>query len=156
MSRLKSEYRYQFGASRIGRLGFSSWLHLVTSCMKIDRRMYDNHIRPQTELVPECAEFFRLEEGLDPIVDLLDKVLGESAPDITIEHLLKREPRPIHVTRSDAALIASIFAADYQRFGYKTPDEDGLPNDPYAGLRALLAKLVAPLIVFKHRLDWLR
>ncbi|WP_376870712.1 hypothetical protein [Albirhodobacter sp. R86504] len=82
-----------------------------------DLRMYDNHIRPQTELVPQDAEVFRLENGLEVIIAQLDAV---SLAELTIEQLLKGE---IRVTRADAALVASVFAADYRRFGYRLLDE---------------------------------
>lgn len=157
LSRLKSEYRYQYGASRIGRLGFSTWLRVVVACMKIDPRMYENHVRPQSDLVPEGAEIFRLEDGLDAIVDRLDEVLGEKEPDLKIEHLLKRKQREIRLSRQDLALVVSVYAADYQRFGYSLPEEsDSLPSDRYAFLREAMAWILAPLLVFKHRRDWLR
>lgn len=157
LARLKSEYRYQFGASRIGSLGFSSWLHLVIACMKIDPRMYDNHIRPQTDLVPRDAEIFRLEDGLEAIILRLDSVVGGAMPELAIGHLLKRESREIRVTCADAALVASVFAADYERFGYPLPDETQMhQNDRYTFLRRMLSRFVAPFLVFKHRCDWLQ
>jgi hypothetical protein len=154
--RLQSEYRFQLGASRASRLGFSSWLRTMIAAAQRDPRVYGNHIRPQVDLLPEETEVFRLEDGLEAIIPRLDAVVGDSAPDLVIGHLLKRKAEPIAVSREDARLIADYYSADYERFGYPRPDYDTFPKDPAARLRDLMAAPLGRAIVARQRRAWLQ
>lgn len=123
LKRIVSEYKYQTGRTRVSHISFSNWLRIVLYTTALDPRAYDNHIRPQSDLIPEGAEIFRLEDGLDTIITRLDEVTGTTAPDLTMGHLLKRDQqRMFRMLRQDAALIARFYAADFARFGYCTPN----------------------------------
>jgi hypothetical protein len=155
VERLASEYRFQSGRSRASRLGFSSWLRVMFRAAALDPRIYENHIRPQTDLVPEGAEIFHLEDGFGPMVAWLDRVTGSAAPEIEVGHFLKRRRQPVALLRQDVARIAEFYAADYDRFGYRRPDPAQSPPDPRAGLRELLAMPLARAVVWRHHRRWI-
>ena len=150
-----SEYGFQKGQSLMSRLGFSVWLRAMIHAATRDPRIYENHIRPQVDLVPEGAEIFRLEDGLEAIVPRIDAVVGQAAPGVEMGHLLKRASTRIDLTAQDARLLARFYAEDYGRFGYAPPDPSALRSDPWAGLRDLAGRVLARVILAKHRRDWL-
>lgn len=155
VSKLQSEYRYQTGVSRMSRMSFSTWLHVMMACLRVEPRIYENHIRPQAEMVPEGAEVYHLEQdGIGQMIRRLDEVTAEPRPDLIPEHRNKRPVEPIRLSREDIALIERHFAQDYARFGFARRDVSDLPADPKAPLRALLARLLAPAIVWRQRLRW--
>ena len=108
--------------------------------------IYDNHIRPMSELVPEAAEVFRLEAGMGPVIDWIDRLVPPlAAPDVgpdvgpdpasdvgpdvgrvidKVNHRalrLERNPaldRSFAVGAPERALIADLYAEDFARFGY--------------------------------------
>jgi hypothetical protein len=156
VARILSEFRFQSGRSVMSRLGFATWLRVMLAAARIDPRIYENHIRPQGDLVPEGAKVFRLEDGFEPLVAWLDSVTGSRAPGLRIEHLLKSARTPIPLRRQDVEAIRRFYAEDYRRFGYADPDPSGLPDDGWSGLRDALAAILARLLVWKQRRDWLR
>lgn len=111
---------------------------------------YDNHIRPMADLVPADAAFFRMEDGLAPVVAHLDRLAGNTEGDRTIapENVRKKQmpgdarrltPAPETRTR-----IADYYAEDFRRFGY---DIDSVPKSAHAapkpsGLKALVGGLI--------------
>ncbi|MBY8978161.1 sulfotransferase family 2 domain-containing protein [Rhodobacteraceae bacterium NNCM2] len=156
VARALSEYRFQRGASRMSRLDFSTWLRVMIASARKDPRTYDNHIRPQTDLVSEACEIFRLEDGFDAMIARLDEVTGTTTPDIKVGHLLKRARTEIPLSAQDVALIEDFYAEDYARFGYAAPDRSGLSSDGLAGPRSLFGAAMSHAVVFKQRRDWLR
>jgi len=98
----------------------------------------DNHPRLMSDLVPDNATVFRLEDGIDVVVDWLDDLAGDSLGPRQIASVnsyrqrldqLRREPGPeLRITAENRAQIAEIYAADFKRFGYGIDDmaEDGV------------------------------
>jgi hypothetical protein len=88
---------------------------------------YDNHVLPMNRLVPEGAQVFHLEHGLDGIVVWLDLLTGTQAPPRVIEHANARgavvsvKTEKVEPTPRDVERIARIYAEDFARFGY-APD----------------------------------
>ena len=156
LERLLSEYRYQQGVSRSSRLRFSTWLHLVIESARLEPRIYDNHIRPQVDLIPSGAEIFRLENGFSAFVDRLDSVLDESAPSMDIPELNRRPHRQIDITRQDLRLIERYYEKDYERLQYarRNPDDHG--HDPFAAVRSAIGRAIAPILVERQRRQWVR
>jgi len=154
MDRLLSEYRYQQGASISSRMSFSTWLRLMLKASAIEPRLFENHTRPQTDLVPEGAEIFRLEDGFDGMIGRLDAVTGTTAPDIQVGHILKRERKPMTLYRQDIEAVERFYAADYERFGYERRDTSDLPNDTFAFAREAFAAVAAPLLVARQKRKW--
>lgn len=154
VARITSEYRFQTGVSKASKLGFSNWLRVVLVAAAHDPRVYENHIRPQGDLVPEDAEVFHMEDGFDQMIARLDEVTGTAAPEIEMGHLLKRSRKPIMIYRQDIELITKFYASDYARFGYEQPSLENFENDPFHRLRALIGGVLGRLLVFKQRADW--
>lgn len=156
LARLMSEYRYQSGVSRMSRLGFSTWARTMLHAARAEPRVYENHIRPQADLVPEGAEIFRLEDGFEALVARLDEVTGTSAPELSVGHLNPRPKEEIRLSREDAALVGAFYAADYARFGYPPPEAGALPAAGPGAARDIFARGLARLLVAKQRRDWVR
>lgn len=155
VDRLVSEYRFQSNYSRTSKLSFSTWLRIMLNCARLDARVYENHIRPQTDLIPQGAEIFQFENGLGQIIPWLDAVTKTTVPDIEIGHLLKRERQPVAVSKQDIRLIWAFYAGDYARFAYAEPSLDEYSHDPLATIRSVFGAILAPIIVFRQRRRWL-
>ncbi len=56
--------------------------------------LYDNHLRPMNEMVPEGAKLFYLEHGLDALVPWFDEVTGGKAGPRAVPHTNKRGDFP--------------------------------------------------------------
>lgn len=149
-ARLASEHRWQRGGRRgtragkaLARLPFSLWVRVMLAVARWNPYAFDNHFRPQSAFIPEGAVVFRLEDGMAPVQAWLDQIAGgEDSPPIphAIPSGVGTGLRP-----SDAALIARVFAEDYQRFGYAPPRAQARRPDPLIWLAALLAPGVALL-----------
>lgn len=98
---------------------------------------YDGHLRPQASFVPEDATVFRLEGGLDQVVDHLDRLSGSTSGPRHIERVNSavasdRAARPrMALSRSTVERIVTMYAEDFARFGYALPsDGDVFPDVP--------------------------
>jgi hypothetical protein len=151
LQRTLSQYRWQAGRSRVSHLSFSTWLRIVLRCARLDGRAYHNHIRPQTDFVPADCDVFRIEDGFEPLVRRLDGVLGSSAPEVEVGHMLKSAPTPTTVHRQDVEAIHDFYRSDYERFGYEFEDVSQFDHDRFALARDALAGLISPGIVWRQR-----
>lgn len=158
IERALSQYRFQTGTSKTSRLSFSAWLNVMIRCARMDPRVYENHIRPQSDLVPADTEFFRLEEGFDSLIARLDEVTGTKCPEIEVGHFLNRKTSmaEIRPSRQDIQLLQEFYAVDFDRFGYDRRDLSEYKTDPLAKLRRGIAWLLAVGIVWRQRLRWLK
>jgi hypothetical protein len=132
VDRLASVFLFQLETEKTVPPGtrFSDWLRGLG--VQHQPFLYDNHIRPMTELVPEAAAVFRLEAGMGPVIDWIDRlVLARSEPESAAGEgigqtnhralRLERNPGLARVFRAspqDRALIGDLYAADFARFGY--------------------------------------
>ena len=158
IERLQSEYRFQHGYSWASRLSFATWLRIVAACVKMDPRIYQNHIRPQNDLVPEGAEVFYLDQGgMEKIILKLDEITGESGEEMSIKHINKSKSKNDGTLyANDIEIMLKIYEADYKRFAFSKPDPAQYEKDNLVFFREMLAFLVAPVIVWRQRLRWLR
>lgn len=157
VARMISEYKFQTGHSRTTKVSFSTWLKVMLHCVNLESRIYDNHIRPQSDLVPEGAEVFQLEDGFDKLVNRLDIITESTAPEVDFGHLLKRTPKKeIVPSRQDVDLIYQFYDVDYERFSYSKQDTSQLPNDTFSFFRNLCAMALAWPVVLKQRYNWLK
>jgi hypothetical protein len=117
-------------------------------------RVYDNHIRPQADLLPEGTNIFKLEDGIDALIPYLDGILGEEAADFEIPHLLKSKREEISISRQDIRLIRNYYKEDFERFGYPVPDCSQYRTDPFSWLRDLLCRPLAWTITVWQRMRW--
>lgn len=135
VSRLVSVYHFQQEVERLipDSIGFSEWLEGLAEDWAENPFIFDNHPRPMVDLVPEGAEVFHLEHGLDAIILWFDALTGDSTGPRAIPKVNERgayaaKTGKASVTDADRALIAKLYAADFERFGYQ-PDQKA-PNAP--------------------------
>lgn len=148
VARLVSTYHFQLEVE--GRvpadLGFSGWLARLDPSGGEDPFAFDNHIRPMDDLVPPGAAVFYLEHGLDALVPWFDHVAGRSDGPRAI---LRENERGAHVaaaapraqpTPADLARIATLYRADFARFGYDPQTPAPLAPPPEMTPAALAAR----------------
>lgn len=132
-ARILSVFRFQRDIERQvpPRLSFVDWITRIAASLAERPFQFDNHARPATHLVPTDAVVFRLEDGLSPVIDWLDQIEGarrgprDIAPANVLEKVrdhLGRKALPVPQLCDRAQeLIAQIYGADFERFGYQ-PD----------------------------------
>ncbi len=97
--------------------------------------LYDNHLCPQSGIVPADATVFRLEDGLDAIVPHLDALAGDTngPRSIPAENVRKKGMSPdaerLKPSAETLARVAEFYADDFARFGYAA---EGAPKPPHA------------------------
>lgn len=102
---------------------FGEWLEDLMDAREEDPYLHDNHTRPMAEVVPQGAEVFHLEHGLDAIIPWFDALTGEEAGPRAIAKVNERGAygktgKDVELGAADRARIEEIFAEDYSRFGY--------------------------------------
>ncbi|GFE52496.1 hypothetical protein So717_42490 [Roseobacter cerasinus] len=160
VARLVSEFRYQKSyrnfkwlERRLGWMSFATWLRVVGIASKLMPHLYDNHIRPQTDLMPKSGvDLFRLEDGLDPVAAYLAQIDG-SPPGEMPQSLPSTDRRDAVPSRQDLRFIHWLHRNDFERFGYDPAEGAGKPppTDHWAWARLLFALVAAPLVVFQYR-----
>lgn len=99
---------------------FSSWISQIDGAVRANPWIYDNHLRPMTEMVPVGATVFRLEDGLERIIPYLDALVGYSDQSLRFDRVLTRDesiPKVI-ATAADIAVIERLYQEDFEFFGY--------------------------------------
>lgn len=129
IERMKSEYRFRASSTRWSRVRhripvpvrFDSWLMRTLRAYRDDPFVYDNHVRPQHEFSAFGAEVFRLEDGLDRVVNALNRVTGlEVSPPRRAINVSKSATSRVDYGLSPRvrALFREHSAQDYVAFGY--------------------------------------
>lgn len=129
VDRLVSAYHFQRDVEKSipEVVSFGDWLEDIPDILAENPFALDNHIRPMTELVPEGAHVFHLEHGIDAIVPWFDRVCGAKAGPRAVPHVNRQgeyggsKGAKVVPGADEVALIARIYAADFDRFGY-VPD----------------------------------
>lgn len=99
---------------------FDDWLNRVAA----EPFLYDNHLCPQSEIVPGESTIFRLEDGLSTLVAHIDGLAGDTKGPRAIpkENVRTKNMAPDaeRLTPSEETLarIAEVYAEDFARFGY--------------------------------------
>ncbi|MCB2134407.1 MAG: sulfotransferase family 2 domain-containing protein [Rhodobacteraceae bacterium] len=125
---------------------FEDWLKRAET----EPFLYDNHLRPQSDIVPENAAIFRLEDGLTPIVAHLDGLAGDTDGPRTIapENVRKKAMAPdaerLTPSPDTLARIADYYAADFARFGYSPTDR--LPSQKAPAPRGFIGRLASKFV----------
>lgn len=151
-ARMQSEHRYQRRhrrGTRVGRLlallPFPVWLRVMLAVVRRNPYAFDNHLRPQSDFIPEQAAVFRLEDGLEDAISWLAAVTKRR--DLTMpDHMLK-SGESVPASPAVLARIGAAYRADYSRFGYRFPE---IP-DPKSDVLDKLAEFLAPLVVVLDR-----
>jgi hypothetical protein len=128
--RILSVFRYQRDLERTipADMAFADWLADLPERRADEPHYLDNHPRPASDLVPEGATVFRLEDGMDPVIGWLDRIEGAKRQPRTIAadnayaarmKQAEREPSPaLTFTPELRARIHDLYAVDFDRFGY--------------------------------------
>ncbi|MEL6620913.1 MAG: sulfotransferase family 2 domain-containing protein [Pseudomonadota bacterium] len=131
VDRAVSAYRFQSEVEGTVPAGttFAQWLRAEAGTRQSDPHHSDNHSRPQSEFLPPTdaahCTVFHLEHGLDAVIPYLDELAGSASGPRAMGHALRSEPPkagPVTPTQEEIALIADLYAADFERFGY-VPDQ---------------------------------
>ncbi|MFN3972947.1 MAG: sulfotransferase family 2 domain-containing protein [Gemmobacter sp.] len=132
--------------------GFSDWLADLPAQHDRDAAYLDNHARPMVDLVPPQCRIFRLKDGFAAVERWLDDLTGTTWPrhigrvhgraQLLAKRGLTAVPRPV-LTPDTLALIADLYAADFEACGYDAavlpPQADDLAG-PAGVPRARLAE----------------
>ncbi len=131
VARAESAFHFQVNVEKSipPDTGFSNWLQGQIDMQAADRFVLDNHMRPQSDFVPEGAAVFHLENGLDALIPWLDDFAGNAEGPRSIGHSNKRKsggeksasPPRAKPSDADMAVLREFYAADFERFGY-TPE----------------------------------
>jgi len=115
---------------------FSEWLHDIIDMRAESPFLYDNHVRPMADIVPEGATVFHMEHGLDALVPWFDALTGGKNAPRALPRINDRgayrsvsteRARP---TEADLAIIAQEYAEDFKRFGYSIGDKAPMAPAP--------------------------
>lgn len=138
VSRMLSAFGYHQARRLIPlRMGFEDWLHCHTSNRGTAPFQFDNHLRSMAELVPSGTHVFKLEDGLDAVIQWLDDLAGTSDGSREIpksnktDDVIWRSRTPWKewirsriqakkpsLDNSVCELVYSLYKEDYDRFGY--------------------------------------
>ncbi|MBF9036660.1 sulfotransferase family 2 domain-containing protein [Rhodobacterales bacterium HKCCE2091] len=163
VARLVSAYHFQVEVeqSAPANMPFSDWLDMLPEAMEDDPYIYDNHTRPMTEIVPEGAQVFHIEHGIDAMIPWFDGITGRQDGPRALRRVNERKGKGQGRTApsaADVARIADLYAADFDRFGY-VPDRKAptceapvLSPDFIAARDAELARQGSPVNWLKERL----
>lgn len=143
LDRAVSAYRFQSEVEGTIAQGtsFGEWLQSEASLWVTSPHRHDNHSRPQIDFLPPAGGLnctvFHLEHGLDALIPYFDGLSKTQSNPRAMGHTLRAgTPRDgtFAPTEADRALVAKIYAADFERFGY-VPD-NRMPLTPAPDLSA--------------------
>jgi hypothetical protein len=118
--RIVSEYRMRCGdqtARSRPIKDFPEWVEGTFRRYRRDCYLLDNHIRPQADFLSEGVEVFKLEDGLQRVLERLGVVLGISLG-TELPRLKASGPIDLKVSDECAAQISSFYEIDFRKFGY--------------------------------------
>jgi len=132
LKRLQSVFLFQreVEGALPAQMPFHRWIDTLPRSLALAPYALHGHLRPMAEVVPETAAVFRIEDGLDPVVDWLDGTAGTTdgpraiAPYNTLKDRLKGNVPEIDLTPEICARVAQLYAVDYARFGYSEDPGD--------------------------------
>ena len=127
--RLISMFQFQQEVEKVipPTMSFSDWLGSLPALLETDIWVYDRHIRPMHETVPDSARIFRLEDGGAPLIAWLDEVAGDTQGPRMLPHEKDRKERlvrrgwpdtTVSLTAQDRRLIGQLYDKDFTLFGY--------------------------------------
>lgn len=134
VARLLSAFYFQLEVEKTisERVEFSDWLEDMTEARLENPFLYDNHVRPMAEIVPQGAKVFHMEHGLDALVPWFDGLTGNKSAPRALPKINERgkysapKTAKIQPSNSDLDYIQKNYAEDFKRFGYsvdsKMPD----------------------------------
>ena len=119
---------------------FASWADKTTPFI------FDNHLLPQSAIVPPDATVFKIEDGLDAVIPYLDGIIGNNEGPRSIgakNTQAKRRGKADAIPgRKMLDRIAEIYAVDFQRFDYplELPEKPVTPTRSSGPISRILSK----------------
>jgi hypothetical protein len=126
ISRIRSAFDYQ----RVGErtiapdANINDWIQDYSDNYRDTPYIFDQHLRPASDLIVPGSSVFRLEDGLEGIVPYLDKLAGNTQKPRAIPHTNKsRSGSDYQRTQEEFTPIsrkhiAEIYKEDFRKFGY--------------------------------------
>jgi hypothetical protein len=124
IARFRSEYAMrQKDATRTDAASVDAWAERVLGRHASNPYALDNHLRPQHEFLLPDTEVYRLEDGLQAMVDDLEERfdLGLTAE---LDHRLKSSERhgiasrDVEISPALEKTLREMYAEDYRQFGF--------------------------------------
>ena len=124
--RLRSAFVFQRDVEQAlpANMPFHRWINTLPRSLALGPYTLHGHLRPMVEYVPDAATIFRVEDGLDAVVQWLDTITGHNdgprtvAPSNVTSDRVKTPAPAVQLTPALLDQIAELYAADYDRFGY--------------------------------------
>ncbi|MEL7089011.1 MAG: sulfotransferase family 2 domain-containing protein [Planctomycetota bacterium] len=132
VTRLRSAFLFQrdVGGALPAKMSFQRWVETLPRSIALGPHTLHGHLRPMVEFVPDGAEVFRIEQGLDAVVRWLDRITDsddgprEVAPANVLADRIGAQPEAVHLTPLVLDMVATLYAADFERFGYPKNPRD--------------------------------
>lgn len=166
VARVVSAFHFQrdVESSISQQVGFHDWLLDIEERRAEDPFVFDNHVRPMVEMVPEGAHVFHMEHGLDALVPWFDEISGAATGPRAVPRINEQgqyeasRSEKVRPTDADLELIQHIYGADFDRFGYRLDSPAPLSDAPELSDRvlaerdAMLRDFNSPIGKLKRRL----
>ena len=140
-ARIVSAYHFQREVEKTipEHVSFGEWLEDLVDHQEEAPFLHDNHTRTMSDIVPEGAEVFHLEHGLDALIPWFDAFMGDETGPRAIPKVNERGAYAavkgdVTLTAAERTRVAELYAVDYERFGYEV--EDKAPKTPAPTLSA--------------------
>ena len=143
-------------------MGPEEWFDKTVGALDLLPYRADNHLRPISDLVPERAVTFRLEDGLAPVINWIDTTFNTSSENALRDGNVAPKPSTdgFEVRPMSGPLkkrLQRLYAPDFERFGYDADASEGVmlhhPKPQSGNLAQLLrAKLLARRFEYRLRL----
>jgi len=138
VSRIVSAYHFQLEQEKSfsENFRFSDWLADLAEMRAEDPFVFDNHVRPMDEIVPEGAHVFHMEHGLDQLVPWFDTLTEERAGPRAVPRINEKgssngqRGEKVVPSDGDLDLIGRIYQTDFERFGYRLGERAPLAMAP--------------------------
>lgn len=163
VARIVSAYHFQLEVERMvpDGTGFGEWLLDIQERLAEEPFLFDNHVIPMSRIVPEGAEVFYLEHGLDALIPYFDALANNADGQRAIGRSNERQGNKgnrVVPTDKDLELIAQLYAEDFQRFGYSIENQEPTVAAPVispevtAARDHTLARQARPIAKFAMRI----
>jgi hypothetical protein len=97
---------------------FTRWVILQLNNANVDTFYQQNHFCPQSELVGEGLDVYRLEDGLTGLQDKLHSIVNVKCENIS-EYPVDNYHEKIHWTNDTLSAVNRFYSVDFSMFGYE-------------------------------------
>lgn len=145
VARIVSAYHFQLEVEKLvpQSTGFGEWLLDIEERLAEAPFAFDNHVLPMSQIVPDGADVFYLEHGLDGLIPYFDGLAGNADGQRAIGRTNERKAEKgarAKPTDKDLALIKKLYREDFDRFGYTLEDRAPKAAVPVISPDALAAR----------------